>query len=314
MNAGETIGLERGRYVLRKQVAHSSYGVVWDAEGPGQRAVLKLVNRHQMERAHPDQRRHWIGSAATEIAFLRSLSPWDGRHIVRLLDSGEHDGLPVLALERLDCDLASHMEELRRSGKATGFLQSLDWLAQVNQALAKVHQYGWRHLDLKPGNLLLDPTRSSIRLADFGTNLPLAQRNPHPYTGTASWQAPEQFFPGDGGAFSTSQRTDYFALGALFYYLVTGGTTLQFCKDCGEAYRHNPAASARERKDTATLRDDEAARFLEAAGTTSGPLALALLRGLTDPSPSKRPRNALEISRQIAAIKTAATRRSGWRM
>ena len=312
MKAGETIGLERGRYVLRKQLARSSYGVVWDADGPGQRAVLKLVNRQQMERARPEQRRHWIGSAATEIAFLRSLSPWDGRHIVRLLDSGEHDGLPVLALERLACDLASHMNELRRAGKAPSFVQSLDWLAQVNQALAKVHQYGWRHLDLKPGNLLLDPSRHAIRLADFGTNLPLAQRNPHPYTGTASWQAPEQFFPAGGGQYQTGERTDYFALGALFFYLVTGGTTLRFCSECGEAYRRDPAA-ARESNGAPTLHADEAARFFESAGS-GGTLALALLRGLTHPLAAKRPRNALEISRQIAAIRSAAVRPSGWRM
>lgn len=311
MKAGETIGLQRGRYVLRKQVAHSSYGVVWDAEGPGQKAVLKLVNRQQMERARPEQRRHWIGSATTEIAFLRSLSPWDGRHIVRLLDSGEHEGLPVLALERMDCDLASHMDELRQAGKAPGFLQCLDWLAQTNQALAKVHQYGWRHLDLKPGNLLLDFSRKEIRLADFGTNLPLAQRNPHPYTGTASWQAPEQFFPVEGGAYRTDERTDYFALGALFYYLVTGGTPLRFCSECGEVYRRAPAA-ARERNAEPTLHEEEAERFLRLAGH-GGKLALTLLRALTDPVAMKRPRNALEISRQIGAIKAAATRPSGWR-
>lgn len=312
MRAGETIGLERGRYVLRKQVAHSSYGVVWDAEGPSQDAVIKLVNRQQMERARPEQRGRWIGSAATEIAFLRSLSPWDGRHIVRLLDSGEHEGLPVLALERLDCDLASHMDELRSAGSTPGFLQSLDWLAQVNQALAKVHQYGWRHLDLKPGNLLLDPSRVSIRLADFGTNLPLAQRNPHPYTGTASWQAPEQFFPADSGEYLTDERTDYFALGALFYYLVSGGTPLRYCSECGETYRRAPAA-VRARNDAPTLHEDEAARFLQAGGP-AGPLALALLRGLTHPVAANRPRNALEISRQLAAIRAAATRPASRRM
>ena len=313
MKAGETIGLERGRYILREQVAHSSYGVVWDAEGSGQRAVLKLVNRQQMERARPEQRRHWIGSAATEIAFLRSLSPWDGRHIVRLLDSGVHDGLPVLALERLDCDLASHMDELRRAGRAPSFVQSLDWLAQVNQALAKVHQYGWRHLDLKPGNLLLDPSRTAVRLADFGTNLPLAQRNPHPYTGTASWQAPEQFFPADGGQYRTDERTDYFALGALFFYLVTGGTTLRFCSECGETYRRDPGAARDRNGASPTLHEDEAARFLRSAGA-GGSLALALLRGLTHPVADKRPRNALEISRQIAASKSAVARPSGWRI
>ena len=76
MRTGDTITLGRGRYALREKLAGSSYGVLWHARGPGHDAVLKLVNRAQMEQAGPGQHMHWIGSAATEIAFLRQLSPW----------------------------------------------------------------------------------------------------------------------------------------------------------------------------------------------------------------------------------------------
>ena len=74
-----------------------------------------------MARAHPDQRDRWIASAHKEIAFLRSLEPWDERHIVRLLDSGVHDGLPVMALELLDGDLGKHVARERNAGRAHRF-------------------------------------------------------------------------------------------------------------------------------------------------------------------------------------------------
>src|SRR5262249_39919904 len=157
----------------------------------------------QMACALPAQRERWIASARSEIAFLQSLEPWDERHIVRLLDSGWHDGLPVLALELLDGDLARHVAAC----DGISFAQALAWIVQLNQALAKVHQYGWRYLDLKPANVLVDTRLNAVKLADFGTNRRLDALHAHTYSGTANWQAPEQFFPAPGGGYATGVQS-----------------------------------------------------------------------------------------------------------
>ncbi len=315
LTAGAIITLERGHYRLREQIAGSAYGVVWRASGPhGLRDVaLKLVNEPQMAQAMPPQRARWTTSAANEIAFLRSLQPWDERHIVRLLDSGSHQGLPVLALELLDGDLGKHVAALKSAGRAAPFAQVADWIGQLNQALAKVHQYGWRYLDLKPANVLLDARRNSVKLADFGTNRASADTDAHTYAGTANWQAPEQFFPQAGGAYATDARSDYFALGALFYFLATGGTPLRFCSACGQAYREHHGAGAALLLSRgggampATLEAAEAALFARqvalAAGAAAASAALVLLRALLDPDPGGRPANALQISRMLAAVR-----------
>jgi serine/threonine-protein kinase len=205
-------------------------------------------------------------------------------------------------------------------------------MSQINQALAKVHQYGWRYLDLKPSNLLLDQSLQTIKLADFGTNRPLRDLNPHSYSGTASWQAPEQFFPvqqasaqeTSDAAYATGARSDYFSLGALFYYLSTGGATLRFCSDCGEAYRSYRSAGAawlRERHGgdiPATLHENEELLFIgrireqwqAAHGPAASPAvaakaadnALRLLRQLLAPQPQRRPGSALDISRMLAEV------------
>lgn len=311
LDAGAVITLEAGAYRLRAPLAGSAYGVVWSADAlpAGRQVALKLINQEQMARAQPEQRDRWIASAHKEINFLRSLEPWDERHIVRLLDSGVHEGLPVMALELLDTDLSRHIARLRNAGRPIAFDQALSWLAQISEALAKVHQYGWRYLDLKPSNVLLDAGRGSVKLTDFGTNRLLGDSASHSYAGTANWQAPEQFFADRDGGYLTDARSDYFALGAMFYYLVTGGLHLRFCGDCGQAYREHQAGGAAillARHGGAippTLHAGEADLFAQRAGGE----ALGLLRQLLSAERDGRPPHALAISRMIADVRASAT-------
>ncbi|WP_306393594.1 protein kinase domain-containing protein [Telluria beijingensis] len=302
--AGTVVSLAGGQYRLREALASSAYGVVWRADSlhATGSVALKLVNLEQMARAPSGLRARWLACAATEIAFLRGLAPWDGRHIVRLLDSGEHAGMPAMALELLDGDLAAWLQREAAHGRALAPDRALAWVGQVNQALAKVHANGWRYLDLKPGNLLLDGASDSVKLADFGTNRRLDDLRAHTYAGTANWQAPEQFFP-DAGGYATEARTDYFALGGLLYYLVCG-RLLRYSSACGQAWQahgRDAAASllAERHGRPAVLQADEAALFAGrlGAGAAAG---LALLRALLAERPAERPRHALDISRGLA--------------
>jgi serine/threonine protein kinase len=307
LQADDIINLAKGRYRLTAALAGSAYGEVWRARAPdGAEVALKLVNRSQMERAQGPLQERWRASAEQEIAFLRSLAAWDQRHIVRLLDSGIHDNLPVMALELLGSDLGRHLASTPRPALP----RILAWMGQVNQALAKVHQHGWMYLDLKPANLLTTAC-GAVKLADFGTSRPISAPAATAYAGTASWQAPEQFFPGANGAYESDARSDYFALGAMFYYMASGGLQLRFCSDCGHAYRANPATAAATllaRHGGAmppTLHPDEAALFtrrFDQAGPKAAAAALALLRALLAPQRAARPRHAVEISRMIVAI------------
>lgn len=301
---GDIVTLKAGHYRLRAQLAQSNYGTIWRAERDGFAPVaLKLVNRMQMDRAAPALRARWSECAAREIAFLAALAPWDGRHIVRLLDHGCHEALPAFALELLDGDLGAHVATKSAQGRRIGLGQALAWIAQVNAALSKVHQHGWRYLDLKPSNLLLDLANDRLKLADFGTNRSLADLAAHSYAGTASWQAPEQFFPTEGG-YLTDARADYFALGALFYHLVTSGATLRYAGACGDAFRSHGRAGAAQLQGACPpiLAEDEAAHFLSCAGDGGDAhAALVLLRALLARRPEDRPPHALAISRMIMA-------------
>jgi eukaryotic-like serine/threonine-protein kinase len=310
LQENDIITMDRGRYRLRTPLARSAYGIVWQAEAPAGMpdVALKLINRAQMAQAQPALQDRWVASANNEIDFLRQLATWDERHIVRLLDSGVHDGLPVMALELMGADLGRHAD-----AKTATLGQVLDWMGQVNQALAKVHQHGWLYLDLKPANVLLERDGNGVKLADFGTSRLRASLAPGHYSGTASWQAPEQFFPSSANTYDTDSCTDYFALGAMLYYLVTGGLQLRFCSACGEAWRTHhsqaPAALLAENGGAIplTLHEEEAALFAHRverhAGTRSSDAALALLHALLAPERGDRPQHAIQISRLIAAVR-----------
>ncbi len=305
---GTIVSMARGQYRLCEALGGSAYGAVWRAEAPGGSVAVKLVNTEQMARAPAGLRHHWIDAAHAEQAFLSSLAPWDGRHIVRLLDSGSHGGLPAMALELLDADLAAHVKAERAAGKTIHARQALDWTAQVNQALAKVHAAGFRYLDLKPGNLLVERRSGALKLADFGTSRARLAESTPSYAGTASWQAPEQFFPQARGAYATDPRSDYFALGALLYWLVCG-RMLRYGAACGQAYaQHGRDGAAVLRREHGglppTLHPAEAAGFAHAFGS-AGPQAGVLLRALLAPAPDGRPSHALEISRGLDAVRAA---------
>ncbi|MCD2516469.1 serine/threonine protein kinase [Massilia sp. G4R7] len=308
---GSIVSLTRGHYRLSAPLGGSAYGVVWRAEAPDGGAVaLKLVNTEQMARAPIALRGHWIDSARLEAAFLAGLAPWDGRHVVRLIDSGSHAGLPAMALELLDGDLASWLAAERAAGRWIAPEQALDWCAQVNQALGKVHAAGFRYLDLKPGNLLIERAGRCLKLADFGTSRPLLENATDAYAGTASWQAPEQFFPAPDGRYLAGQRSDYFSLGALLYYLVCG-RMLRYGAACGEAYGlHGRAgfAALRQRHGGAlppSLAPDEALDFASHFGAGACQATL-LLQSLLAPRPEARPQHALEISRMLGALREAS--------
>jgi PAS domain S-box-containing protein len=94
----------------------------------------------------------------------------------------------------------------------------------LTAAIGQAHARGLIHKDLNPANILVDTTSGSVRLTGFGiaSRLPSEHQAPAPpeiIAGTLAYMAPEQT-----GRMNRSidSRSDLYALGAIFYEMLTG--------------------------------------------------------------------------------------------
>jgi serine/threonine protein kinase len=92
----------------------------------------------------------------------------------------------------------------------------LSFIRQAASALARIHQLGWVHRDVKPANLLLRGD-GSLALADFGSLCGQGDADPQRsrVAGTPVYCAPEQ-----SGGEPAGTTADVYSLGAVLYELL----------------------------------------------------------------------------------------------
>src|SRR5438874_11300831 len=100
--------------------------------------------------------------------------------------------------------------------------QAAELIAKVARTVHYAHEHGILHRDIKPGNILLDG-RGEPHLTDFGLARLVETESTVTRTteilGTPSYMAPEQ---AAGDIKAIGPATDVYALGAVFYQLLTG--------------------------------------------------------------------------------------------
>jgi hypothetical protein len=141
-------------------------------------------------------------------------------NVVGIHYAGEHEGMLFLAMDYVD---GTDMRELISREGAITPERAVAILEQVTSALDAAHQKGLVHRDVKPANVLIavKDGKEHAYLTDFG----LAKRfdNATAVTmkgavvGTVDYMPPEQITGG-----STDARTDVYALGCVFFQMLTG--------------------------------------------------------------------------------------------
>jgi RNA polymerase sigma factor (sigma-70 family) len=136
-------------------------------------------------------------------------------NIVTVYESGRQRDLSYFSMSLVSGE--SLAKRLAREGSFPP-RQAARLLRIVADAIAYAHRRGVLHLDLKPGNVLIDK-RGVPHVADFG----LARRK-HALAGTAgdasgtpSYMAPEQV---EDASHRIGRATDVFGLGAILYELL----------------------------------------------------------------------------------------------
>jgi serine/threonine-protein kinase len=164
-----------------------------------------------------------VGDASTYERFLREAKI--GKQLVhpaipRTIALFENCEAPCLILEYIEGQtLRSILDD-----HAPFSLEEASWITrQLASALTYLHNHGVYHRDLKPENVLLDST-GRVHIIDFGIALlegarRVTWRNLSDVLGTPDYISPEQIQGKRGDA-----RSDLYALGIMFYEMMTGAT------------------------------------------------------------------------------------------
>lgn len=233
-----------GPYRISAELGSGAVGRVFEASD-GRRTVALKILRVRAEWS-PKAVQHRKALFRREVAALAAI---EHPNVVRSYGSGEHQGLPWLAMELLE---GMTLRELLAGGRLP-VAQTERIMFQLCAAVAAVHEAGVIHRDLKPANIMQVEPDQRIVLADFGLAQPrgapkLEELDPPHFStavrvgrqiGTPAYMPPEQTQGKEA-----DMRSDVWSLGAMLYELLAGrrpfvgrdirGMLTSVCEACPE--------------------------------------------------------------------------------
>lgn len=241
------IGTMVGSYQVDALLGRGGMGVVYRAEDQrpgtlGRKVALKIL---APELSADDRFRQRFLRESQMAASI------DHPNIVPVYEAGEVEGLLYIAMRYVQG------EDLRALVQREGPLppdRALGIISQVAAALDTAHARGLVHRDVKPGNILVigaedQDSTPHVYLTDFG----LTKRSDShsgltvtgQFVGTIEYVAPEQI---EGK--EVDPRTDLYALGCVFFEVLTGTPPFQAEQEAALLWAHlsQPPPKATDRR------------------------------------------------------------------
>src|SRR5437764_4464171 len=274
------IGDDIAGYRIESIAGRGGMGIVFRAEHVhlGRAVALKVLTADL------------AGNRSFRARFVReaqTAARLEHPNIVPVYDAGEEAGLLYIAMKFIEGSDLGHLLDAEDRFSAQ---RTIDLLGDIADALDIAHTAGLVHRDVKPGNVLVDNTRSW--LSDFGLTKRIASRTALTAAGrtvgTAAYLAPEQIRGQD-----VDGRTDVYAFGCVLYECLTGGVPFVRDTDMAVLWAHLEAeptpptthqphlpsavdrvfttALAKKKDDRFTSCDEMVAALAEATGATTQP-------------------------------------------
>jgi serine/threonine protein kinase len=213
-----------GKYELVRLLGQGSMGAVWVAHHQtlGEKVALKVLGNEPPDGGIEDR-----STAAARFLFEAQVAARlsrKTRHVVRVTDHGEEDGVDYLVMELLE----GQTLERRLMLRPISFGEVRAVVTQVARALEEAHAEGLIHRDLKPANIFLTRDEDGqllVKLLDFGIARTMHTRVvsvPFATAGGLVWGTPGYMGPEQGRAAALDTRWDLWALATIAYEALTG--------------------------------------------------------------------------------------------
>jgi eukaryotic-like serine/threonine-protein kinase len=202
------IGRVVSRYRIIEQLGHGGMGVVYKARDIRLERLVALKFLSAGVAENESARMRFMQEA-------RAASALDHPNICTIYGIEDtDDGQMFIAMS---CYEGENLRQRLERG-SMGVKEAVSVSIQVAQGLAKAHDHGIVHRDVKPGNVMLT-TDGGVKLLDFGLALlgeSVRTTQPGTSVGTPAYMSPEQIRGEvcDG-------RTDIWSLGVLLYEMLT---------------------------------------------------------------------------------------------
>lgn len=154
----------------------------------------------------------------SEINFLKKVNH---PNVVKVYDYFQLDDNLYIVMEFAE---GKNIEEYVRDNGPIPVDKATTYMANILKTMDYIHRMNIVHRDIKPGNIMIKPD-GSICILDFGVAKDLGggANDGKPLTifgsviGTDGYMSPEQ-----AEGFTIDQRTDIYALGCVFFFMLTG--------------------------------------------------------------------------------------------
>jgi len=196
------------RFIRRLAVSEHSAVYLARKESSDVNMVLKVL------RQVPDVS-DGLGAFDRFLQEYEMIAELNHPNIVRIYDLGVSDDHAHIAMEFVPGgDLKQRIEQGVSEADAVEFTR------QIASALARLHELGILHRDLKPGNIMVREN-GYLALIDFG--LAKRMRLEQEITGNGEiFGTPYYMSPEQGHADAVDERSDVYSLGVIFYEMLVG--------------------------------------------------------------------------------------------
>ncbi len=221
--ASEFIGKTIDRYKITKLIGQGGMGVIYRAHDKrlGRPVALKFLPPHLSASSEADQR---IAREARAAAKL------DHPNIATIHEIGKTEqGHRFIAMAYYEGETLK--KKIKRGPLSVD--EALECATQIAEGLARAHEAGIVHRDVKPANVMMTE-RGIVKLLDFGLARSSDQSQlarPGKRMGTAAYMSPEQ-----ARGETVDGRTDLWGLGVVLYEMLAGERPFRGARDTAVAY------------------------------------------------------------------------------